>query len=221
MVIRAEIGNWANEGVLLSSLRSGVSHGGGSGGGLLSDIVDAVVLVLVLVGLATEVHHGGLVPFAGKAVLLEVPLFLAVPAGSVGVSHGGEGAGLVAAVATVVVSVPGVANDSKLGSWSSDRLSQIISLALSSSSSCLMALMRLSLLWSFWMVSRLRATLTLSVNVSLAASSTLSWMPSFRPARKVGALWIWRRQRCLQLWCRQQQLRERHKRQPWQQAFCL
>jgi hypothetical protein len=69
---------------------------------LLSDIVDAVVLVLVLVRLAVGVHHGGLVPFAGEAVLLEVPHFLAVSAGGVGVSHRSGGVGLVAAVAVLV-----------------------------------------------------------------------------------------------------------------------
>ncbi len=86
------------------------------GGGLLSDIVDAVVLVLVLVGLAIGIHHWSFVPLAGEAVLLEVALFLAVPAGSVRVSHGGGGAGLVVAAGAVAVVVPvlGVADDSKL-----------------------------------------------------------------------------------------------------------
>ncbi len=71
--------------------------------------------------------------------------------------------------------------------WSSSwsvKLSQMISFAFLSWRSALMAAMRLSLLWSFWMVSRLRANLMLSVKVSLAASRTLSRMPSFNPARK-------------------------------------
>ncbi len=81
---------------------------------MLSNIVDALVLVLVLVRLAIGVHHGGLVPLGGEAVLLEVPLFLAVSAGSVRVSHGSRGARLVAVVAGIVVLTLGVANDSKL-----------------------------------------------------------------------------------------------------------
>ncbi len=116
MVIWAEVGDRPDEGVLIAGLGSGASSSGG-GDGLLSDIVDTVALVLVLVGLAFGIHHGGLVPLAGKAVLLEVTLLLAVPAGSVGVPHCGGGAGLVFAViaAAIVVSIPGVANDSKLG----------------------------------------------------------------------------------------------------------
>ncbi len=84
---------------------------------MLSDFVDAVVLVLVLVGLAVGVNHGSLVSLAGEAVLLEMALFLAVPAGGVRVSHGGGGAGLVVAAVAVVVVVPvlGITDDSKLG----------------------------------------------------------------------------------------------------------
>jgi hypothetical protein len=65
-----------------------------SSGGLLSDIVDAVA-VLALVGLAVGVHHGGLVPLAGEAVLLEMALLLAIPAGGIGISNGSGGASLI------------------------------------------------------------------------------------------------------------------------------
>jgi hypothetical protein len=61
---------------------------------LVGDIVDAIA-VLVLVGLAVGVHHRGLVPLAGEAVLLAVALLLAVSAGRVGVPDGGVGAGLI------------------------------------------------------------------------------------------------------------------------------
>jgi hypothetical protein len=84
---------------------------------LLGDVVDTVVLVLVLVGLAVGVNNGSLVPLTGQAVLLEMTLFLAVSAGGVRVSHGGGGVGLVVAAVAVVVVVLilGVTDDSKLG----------------------------------------------------------------------------------------------------------
>ena len=68
-----------------------------SGRVLVGDIVNAVS-VLVLVGLTIGVHHGGLVPLAGKAVLLEMALLLAVMAGRVRVPNGGAGAGLIPVV---------------------------------------------------------------------------------------------------------------------------
>ncbi len=70
------------------------SSSGGGGGRLLSDIVDTIA-VLVLVGLAVGVHHGGLVSFAGEAVLLEMALLLAVPAGGIGISNSGGGVSLI------------------------------------------------------------------------------------------------------------------------------
>jgi hypothetical protein len=91
MVVWAEVGDGADEGVLIAGLRSWL--GRSSGGGLLGDVVDAVVLVLV--GLAVGVHHGGLVPLTGEAVLLEMAFLLAISAGSIGVSDGSGGAGLV------------------------------------------------------------------------------------------------------------------------------
>jgi hypothetical protein len=73
------------------------SSGSSSGSGVLvGDIVDAIaVLVLILVRLAISIHHGGLVPLAGEAVLLEMAFLLAISAGCVGVPDGGVGAGLI------------------------------------------------------------------------------------------------------------------------------
>ncbi len=62
---------------------------------MLGDVVDAVVLALVLIGLAVGVHHGGLVSFAGETIFLEVALLLTVSANGVGVPQGGGG-GVVA-----------------------------------------------------------------------------------------------------------------------------
>jgi hypothetical protein len=56
---------------------------------LVSDIVDAVVLV----GLAVGVDHGSIVSLAGEKLLLQVPLLVAVPADDVWVS-GAAGVGL-------------------------------------------------------------------------------------------------------------------------------
>ena len=47
------------------------------GSGLVSDVVDAVVL---LVQLAIGIDHRGLVAFSGEAIFLKVPFLLAVPA---------------------------------------------------------------------------------------------------------------------------------------------
>ncbi len=63
---------------------------------LVSDVVDAVVL---LVGFAIGIDHWSLVTFSGEAIFLQVSLFLAVPAFSVGVTE------LRRAVVTLVVAV--------------------------------------------------------------------------------------------------------------------
>ena len=97
MVVRAEVSERTYEGVFISGVGSGASSSGSWGGSsrtLVGDVVDAVVLVRLAVG----VHHGGLVSFAGKTIFLQVPLFLAVPASGVGVPQDGVGAGLVVAV---------------------------------------------------------------------------------------------------------------------------
>ena len=64
MVVRAEVSERTYEGVLVSGVGGGASSGGGWGGSsrtLVGDVVDAVVLVRLAVG----VHHGGLVPSCG------------------------------------------------------------------------------------------------------------------------------------------------------------
>jgi hypothetical protein len=98
----------------LSSLVAGLGSrlSSSSSSGLFSNIVDTIVLVLV--GLPVGVHHGGLVPLAGEAVLLEVAFLLAISAGRIQVPDGGGGASLIAVVALVVVLLSGVTNDRKL-----------------------------------------------------------------------------------------------------------
>ncbi len=54
------------------------------GGGLVSDVVDAVVL---LVRLTVGIYHGGLVAFSGEAIFLQMSLLLAVPAFSVWIAQ--------------------------------------------------------------------------------------------------------------------------------------
>ncbi len=63
---------------------------------LVGDVVDAVVL---LVGFAVGVDHWSLVAFSGEAIFLQVSLFLAVSAFSIGVTE------LHRAVVTLVVAV--------------------------------------------------------------------------------------------------------------------
>ena len=96
MMIRAEVSERAYEGVFVSGFgcRASSSSSGwsGSSGTLVGDVVNAVVLVRLAIG----VHHGSFVSFAGETIFLQVALFLAVSAGGVGVPQGGVGAGLVA-----------------------------------------------------------------------------------------------------------------------------
>ena len=97
MVIRAEVSERTYEGIFVSGVGSGASSSGSWGGSsrtLVGDVVDAVVLVRLAVG----IHHGGLVSFAGKTIFLQMPLFLAVSASGVGVPQDGVGAGLVVVV---------------------------------------------------------------------------------------------------------------------------
>ncbi len=119
---------------------------------LVSDVVDAVIL---LVGFAVGVDHWSLVAFAGETILLQMSFLFAVSAFSVGVTKLHRAvvtlvvAVVVAAVvAIVVVSVSAKANRSELSELII-RLSHGISFAFSSSISFLMALILLSLLWSF------------------------------------------------------------------------
>jgi hypothetical protein len=71
------------------------------GDGLISDIVDAVVL---LVRLAIGVDHTGLVTFPGEAIFLQVPFLFAVPALGVWIVEL-RGTAVVALVVTVVTVV--------------------------------------------------------------------------------------------------------------------
>ncbi len=109
MVIQAEVGNQSNESVLVAGLGSRLSSRGSSW--LLSNVVDAIVLVLV--GLAVGFNHGGLVPLTGEAVLLQVTFLLAV-LGSVRVPNSGGGARLIAVAASIVDLGSGITNDRKL-----------------------------------------------------------------------------------------------------------
>ena len=96
-MIRAEVSERTYEGIFVSGFgsRVGSSSGwSGSSGTLVGDVVDAVVLVRLAVG----VNHGGLVSFTGKTIFLQVALFLTISASGVGVPQDRVGAGLVVAV---------------------------------------------------------------------------------------------------------------------------
>jgi hypothetical protein len=71
------------------------------GGGLISNVVDAVVL---LVWLAIGVDHRGLVTFLGEAIFLQVPFLFAVPALCVRIAEL-RGTAVVVLVVTVVTVV--------------------------------------------------------------------------------------------------------------------
>ena len=97
MMIRAEVSERTYEGIFVSGVGSGASSSGSWGGSsrtLVGDVVDAVVLVWLAVG----VNHGGFVSLTGETIFLQVPLFLAISASGVGVPQDGVGAGLVVAV---------------------------------------------------------------------------------------------------------------------------
>ncbi len=67
------------------------------GGGLVSNVVDAVVL---LVRLTVGIYHGSLVAFSGEAIFLQMSLLFAIPALGVWIA---ELRGMV--VVTLVVAV--------------------------------------------------------------------------------------------------------------------
>jgi hypothetical protein len=73
----------------------------GGGGGLISNVVDAVVL---LVRLAVGVDHRGLVTFPGEAIFLQVSFLFAVPALGIRVAEL-RGTAVVVLVVTVVTVV--------------------------------------------------------------------------------------------------------------------
>ena len=102
MMIRAEVSERTYEGIFVSGFggRAGSSSGwSGSSGTLVGDVVNAVVLVRLAVG----VHHGGFVSFAGETIFLQVPLFLAISASGVGVPQDCVGAGLVVAIGALLL----------------------------------------------------------------------------------------------------------------------
>ena len=71
------------------------------GGGLVSDVVDLVVL---LVRLIIGIYHGGLVAFPGETILLQMSLLLAVPAFGVRIAEL-RGTVVVTLVVAVVIVV--------------------------------------------------------------------------------------------------------------------
>jgi hypothetical protein len=183
MVIRAEVGDQPDVSFLVGDLGRVSSS---SGSWLVRDIVDAVVLIDLAIG----VHHGHFVSLMGETILLQMVFLFAVSADDVEVPDrggGGGGASLVAGLAIVLEVGEGhvvVANDSDLVELLVRQVVPddlpgflILKFGLDGSDAGEPLVVIL-------MFSRLRATLTLSVKVSLAASRTLSWMPSFRPARK-------------------------------------
>ncbi len=98
MVVRVEVGDRPDEGVFVGGLRlTRVAVGG-----VVAHVVDAVGFIQLAVG----VHHGSLISFAGKTLLLAVPLFVAVPADNVGV--GGSVVTGLAVVASWAAVVPGL-----------------------------------------------------------------------------------------------------------------
>ncbi len=98
MVVRVEVGDRSDEGVLVDGFRlMRVAVGG-----LVSHVIDPVGFIRLAVG----VHHGGISPPVREAFLLAVPLFVTVPADNVGVS-GGAVTGL-AVVASWAGVVPGL-----------------------------------------------------------------------------------------------------------------
>jgi hypothetical protein len=183
MVIRAGVGDQPNVGVLVDGLCVMISSSGS--GGLVRYIVDMVVLVNLAIGF----HHWSLVSFAGEAIFLQMVFLFALPADHVGVpDRGGGGAGLVAIVALAIV--PGAGDVLVVPANDSDLVQLLVSHVVPDDLSGLLilkvsldggnAVEPLVVVLDF----RLRANLTLSVKVSLASSRTLSWMPSFNPARK-------------------------------------
>ncbi len=70
------------------------------GGGLISDVVDTVVL---LVQLAIGIDHRGPITFTGEAMFLEVPFLLAVSALGVWVTERHRAIVVISVVAVVAV----------------------------------------------------------------------------------------------------------------------
>ncbi len=98
MVVRVEVGDRSDEGILVDGFRlMRVANGG-----LVSHVVDPVGIVRLAVG----IHHGGVSYPAREAFFLAVPLLVAVPADDVGVG-GGAGTGLTVVAGRAGI-VPGL-----------------------------------------------------------------------------------------------------------------
>ena len=80
MVVRVEVGDRSDEGILIDGFRlMRVAIGG-----LVGHVVDPVGLVRLAVG----VHHGGVVPATRETFFLAMSLFVAISADDIGVSRG-------------------------------------------------------------------------------------------------------------------------------------
>jgi hypothetical protein len=98
MVVRVEVGDRPDEGILVDGFRlMRVAIGG---------LVDHIVDLVGLLRLAIGIHHGGISSPAREAFFLTVPLFVAVPADDVGV--GGSAVAGLAIVTSRAEVVPGL-----------------------------------------------------------------------------------------------------------------
>ncbi len=138
-MIGAEVGDRSNVRVLVDNL-------GLAGGRLVSNVVDAVVLI----GFAVGVDHGSVVSLGRETFFLQVSLLAAVPADDVGVpGTAGAGQAFVAGPAIVplrqeAMVVTGMAAICSISC--SVKFSQMIALASSGGSSALTALILCSFL---------------------------------------------------------------------------
>ncbi len=96
MVIRAEVGDRPDVSVLVGDL-GGVSSSSSSG--LVRDIVDAVVVVDLAIG----IHYGRFVSFMGETILLQMAFLFAVSADDIGVPDRGKGGSNLVAGLVVVL----------------------------------------------------------------------------------------------------------------------
>jgi hypothetical protein len=124
MVIQAEVGDQCDMGVLIDELQlTGVASG----------LVDHVVDTVGFVPLAVGIDHRTIVPFARKALFLQAPLFVAVPADDVGVPGAAVvGLAIVAGWAVVVLGWKPVAASLECGNLLNFLLSQILTVVFTS-----------------------------------------------------------------------------------------
>ncbi len=93
----------------------------GGSGGLIGDVVDAIVL---LVWLAICIDNWGLISFAGVAIFLEMALLFAVPAFGVRVAK--RRRAIVVALVDAVVTVVAIAVVSIYAEANGGQLSELI-----------------------------------------------------------------------------------------------